>query len=243
MLQLRSSSSQSDSSSSIADNNNESLHSNTSHPSFSPSSSSSSAVHSVSTASLQLNNTSTTATLGNTLGIATTPATTTTTTTATAASPTTVINSSITSSLSSKPSSPAKKPPPFQNLGLHSGAASGNLGLVKFALDNGQPIDSVLNGVYAIHAACCSNANVAVVMFLIERGADVNARRLPRKYSNEKSVQTVGTTGSTPLHFAAANGCLAIVDILLRHGAIVDMTDKVDDEKKKKNYTLHLFIF
>lgn len=39
--------------------------------------------------------------------------------------------------------------------------------------------------------------------------------------------QTVGTTGSTPLHFAAANGCLNVVDILLRHGAIVDMTDKV----------------
>ncbi|KAF9346740.1 hypothetical protein BGX26_001751, partial [Mortierella sp. AD094] len=98
--------------------------------------------------------------------------------------------------------------------------------LVKFALDNGQPIDSALNGVLPIHAACCSNANVAVVLYLIERGADVNARRLPRKYSNEKGVQTVGTTGSTPLHFAAANGCLSVVDILLRHGAIVDMTDK-----------------
>ncbi|KAI8605637.1 hypothetical protein EDD21DRAFT_289342, partial [Dissophora ornata] len=91
---------------------------------------------------------------------------------------------------------------------LHSGAASGNLGLVKFALDNGQPIDSVVNGVLPIHAACCSNANVAVVLFLIERGADVNSRRLPRKYSGERVIgaQTVGTTGSTPLHFAAANG-------------------------------------
>ncbi|KAF9192647.1 hypothetical protein BGZ50_008354 [Haplosporangium sp. Z 11] len=127
---------------------------------------------------------------------------------------------------SSKQSSSTKKPAPFQNLGLHSGAASGNLGLVKFALDNGQPIDSVLNGVFAIHAACCSNTNIAVVLYLIEHGADVNAKRLPRKYSSEKGVQTVGTTGSTPLHFAAANGCLAVVDILLRHGAIVDMTDK-----------------
>ncbi|KAF9992193.1 hypothetical protein BGZ79_003398, partial [Entomortierella chlamydospora] len=98
--------------------------------------------------------------------------------------------------------------------------------LVKFALDNGQPIDSAINGVLPIHAACCSNANVAVVLYLIERGADVNARRLPRKLSNEKGVQAVGTTGSTPLHFAAANGCLSVVDILLRHGAIVDMTDK-----------------
>ncbi|KAG0022950.1 hypothetical protein BGZ81_008305 [Podila clonocystis] len=112
------------------------------------------------------------------------------------------------------------------NLGLHSGAACGNLGLVKFALDNGQAIDSVVNGVFPIHAASCSNANIAVVRYLIERGADVNARRLPRKYSSEKGVQTVGTTGSTPLHFAAANGCLAIVEILLRHGAIVDVIDK-----------------
>ncbi|KAG0059725.1 hypothetical protein BGZ89_000166 [Linnemannia elongata] len=134
-------------------------------------------------------------------------------------------SSSISSVVGAKSTTPAKKPTLIVNLGLHSGAASGNLGLVKFALDNGQPIDSVVNGVYAIHAACCNN-NVAVVLYLIEHGADVNARRLPRKYSPEKGVQTVGTTGSTPLHFAAANGCLNVVDILLRHGAIVDMTDK-----------------
>ncbi|KAI9236719.1 MAG: hypothetical protein BYD32DRAFT_369462, partial [Podila humilis] len=112
----------------------------------------------------------------------------------------------------------------------------------KFALDNGQPIDSAVNGVLPIHAACCSNSNMAVVLFLIEHGADVNSRRYPRKYSGEKTMgamahahsitahsagfQTVGTTGSTPLHFAAANGCLAIVEVLLRHGAIADLTDK-----------------
>ncbi|KAG0068881.1 hypothetical protein BGZ89_003926 [Linnemannia elongata] len=133
-----------------------------------------------------------------------------------------------TSSLStiSTSSNSSKKQP--LNLGLHSGAASGNLGLVKFALDNGQPIDSVINGVLPIHAACCSNGNVAVVLFLIERGADVNSRRYPRKYSGDRLVgaQTVGTTGSTPLHFAAANGCLAIVEILLRHGATPDLADK-----------------
>ncbi|KFH64315.1 hypothetical protein MVEG_10140 [Podila verticillata NRRL 6337] len=69
---------------------------------------------------------------------------------------------------------------------------------------------------------------MAVVLFLIEHGADVNSRRYPRKYSGEKTMgaQTVGTTGSTPLHFAAANGCLAIVEVLLRHGAIADLTDK-----------------
>ncbi|KAG0001988.1 hypothetical protein BGZ79_003839 [Entomortierella chlamydospora] len=157
----------------------------------------------------------------------TTATTTTTTTSSTQSAP--LQNTVATTSASSRVSSatnPNKKP--FQNLGLHSGAASGNLGLVKFALDNGQPIDSVVNGVLPIHAACCSNANIAVVLFLIEHGSDVNARRQPRKYGGERAVgsQAVGTTGSTPLHFAAANGCQTVVEILLRHGAIADLADK-----------------
>ncbi|KAG0278115.1 hypothetical protein BGZ95_004710 [Linnemannia exigua] len=136
-------------------------------------------------------------------------------------------SSALTTSSLSTTSTSSKKQPAL-NLGLHSGAASGNLGLVKFALDNGQPIDSVVNGVLPIHAACCSNGNVPVVLFLIERGADVNSRRYPRKYSGDRvlGAQTVGTTGSTPLHFAAANGCLTIVEILLRHGATPDLADK-----------------
>ena len=48
--------------------------------------------------------------------------------------------------------------------------------MVKFALDHGQPIDSVLNGVLPIHAACI-NGNVNVVQYLIERGANVNSPR------------------------------------------------------------------
>lgn len=58
------------------------------------------------------------------------------------------------------------------------------------------------------------------------------------------SSQTVGTTGSTPLHFAAANGCLAIVEILLRHGATPDLADKVKDEERKQlRYRMMAFVF
>ena len=53
---------------------------------------------------------------------------------------------------------------------------------------------------------------------------------LPRKYSNDKnrdsSVPIVGTSGSTPLHFAAANGNTNVVQLLLRHGAHPDRPDK-----------------
>lgn len=63
------------------------------------------------------------------------------------------------------------------SLGLHSAAATGNVGLVEYALDHGQPINSVLDGVLPLHAAC-AGGNVQVVKLLIDNGADVNAPRL-----------------------------------------------------------------
>ncbi|KAI0282073.1 ankyrin repeat-containing domain protein, partial [Russula brevipes] len=94
------------------------------------------------------------------------------------------------------------------HLGLHAAAASGNIGLAKYALSHGQPINSVIDGVLPLHAAC-SGGNDMVVRLLIENGADVNAPRLSRRFSDKTrspSAPIIGTTGSTPLHFAAANG-------------------------------------
>ncbi|EPQ57654.1 ankyrin, partial [Gloeophyllum trabeum ATCC 11539] len=117
----------------------------------------------------------------------------------------------------------------FPHLGLHSAAANGNIGLVKYALSHGQPVNSVLDGVLPLHAAC-SFGDEIVVKYLIDNGADVNAPRLPRRYSNEKnranSQLIIGTSGSTPLHFASANGHTNIVITLLQHGAHPDRPDK-----------------
>ena len=60
--------------------------------------------------------------------------------------------------------------------GLHSAALSGNLGLVKYALDHGQPVNSALDSVLPLHAAC-AGGNDLVVRLLIDHGADVNAPR------------------------------------------------------------------
>jgi len=53
--------------------------------------------------------------------------------------------------------------------------------------------------------------------------------RLPRRYSDRSRDGTapiVGMSGSTPLHFAAANGHVTVVRTLLAHGAIPDRADK-----------------
>ncbi|KAF8638071.1 hypothetical protein AX16_010703 [Volvariella volvacea WC 439] len=117
----------------------------------------------------------------------------------------------------------------FPSLGLHAAAASGNLGLVEFALDHGQPVNSVLDGVLPLHAAS-AGGNAQVVRVLIAHGADVNAPRLPRRYSNDRnrdsSTPIIGTSGSTPLHFAAANGNLSVITTLLQNGAHADRPDK-----------------
>ena len=160
---------------------------------------------------------------------------------------------------------PLTSAPPVTNLGLHSAAASGDFGLVRYALANGQPINSVLQGVLPIHVAC-SGGDEQVVNLLIDNGADVNApryapssfssrtpsyylsprfhlasfitnfhisaaiSRLPLRYTSDKNRDTsapiVGTSGSTPLHFACANGHVNIAIILLQHGAHPDRADK-----------------
>ncbi|KIY71135.1 hypothetical protein CYLTODRAFT_441508 [Cylindrobasidium torrendii FP15055 ss-10] len=115
----------------------------------------------------------------------------------------------------------------FPSFDLHAACATGNIGLVEYALGRGQPINGVIDGILPIHAAA-SGGSEAVVRLLLQHGASVNAPRLPRRYSNEKGKDAtiVGASGSTPLHFAAANGHSTIVSLLVEAGAVPDRADK-----------------
>ncbi|KAL0079596.1 hypothetical protein F4703DRAFT_1875513 [Phycomyces blakesleeanus] len=111
-------------------------------------------------------------------------------------------------------------------LGLHWAATTGNVGLIKFALDHGVDVNSVANGYTPLQLACTSDLNIASVQYLIDRGAEVNSQRWSRKYSHDKSKAVAGATGSTALHIACINGCVRTVDLLLRNGAVSDVKDK-----------------
>ena len=137
-------------------------------------------------------------------------------------------------------------------LGLHSAAAAGNLGLVTYALDHDQPVNSVLDGALPLDVAC-SGRNDLIVRLLVGRGADVNAprcvppvlalsctnfytvnhlylRRLSRKYSSDRHRNTlaplVGSSVVQQLHSAAANGHEHVVLTLLLHHTPPDGPDK-----------------
>lgn len=77
-----------------------------------------------------------------------------------------------------------------------------------------------------LQLACINENHIAVVQYLIDRGADVNAQRWSKKHVADKSQAVAGATGSTALHVACANGCTKIVDLLLRNGAKINVKDK-----------------
>ncbi|KAI9485508.1 MAG: hypothetical protein EXX96DRAFT_545350, partial [Benjaminiella poitrasii] len=100
------------------------------------------------------------------------------------------------------------------------------VGLIKFALDHGVPIESTVNGFVPLQLACISDNNIAAVQYLIDRGADVNMQKWSKKHCIDKTQAVPGATGCTALHVACANGCTKIVDLLIRNNARIDVRDK-----------------
>ncbi|KAJ1658183.1 hypothetical protein IWQ61_002541 [Dispira simplex] len=121
---------------------------------------------------------------------------------------------------------------------LHKGVTLGSVELVQYALSQNSAVDSVVNGVQPVHLASCLDSPV-ILQTLLQNGGQPNARRLPKDITCFSFSQCpylsremrngnryLHNKGSTPLHFAGANGKVECVEVLLQHGALVDVTDE-----------------
>src|SRR5437867_7973190 len=68
-----------------------------------------------------------------------------------------------------------------------------------------------------------------MMQFLISKGADVNARSIDRDYQRHVTAEgrpkNLDSGGLTPLLYADRENCLACVEVLLHHGADIDLPD------------------
>ena len=103
----------------------------------------------------------------------------------------------------------------FDNTPLHAAAHNGDLEMVRVLLDYGVDIDAQNDGHCTPLDFASRNGHrndSRVVQFLIEHGADINAR--------------ASRSGFAPLHRASKNGRIEVVSLLIEHGANVEVQDK-----------------
>lgn len=99
---------------------------------------------------------------------------------------------------------------------LHQVAASGDASTVFALLDQGQSVNALdASGLTALHRAVW-NGHVEAAQALIQRGADINAKRVMAEMGN----------AWTPLHFAAENNRPECARLLLEAGADPDPKDE-----------------
>lgn len=113
---------------------------------------------------------------------------------------------------------------------LMTAARTGNVEAVEVLLDRGALVDQTeeWHDQTALMWAA-SEGHPAVLETLIRHGADVNAisaiREWERQNTAEPRAKWLPRGGLSPLYFAARDGCLGCIDVLVDAGADVDFTD------------------
>jgi ankyrin repeat protein len=109
-------------------------------------------------------------------------------------------------------------------------ARTGNVEAARLLLDHGATIDARerWGGQSALMWAS-ARRHPELMELLIARGADVDARSIFRDYQRHVTAEgrpkSLDTGGLTPLLYAARENCLGCVDVLLAHGADIDLPD------------------
>lgn len=119
------------------------------------------------------------------------------------------------------------------NLGLDAACFHGHWRLCKFLIEQGADVNAAdpRTGETPLHAALCKTDRLVydkVLQVLLSAGADPNV-------ATKSGAETGGfmrdarTRGETPLHRAAAFGTEETIQLLLNHGAKIDVRDANED--------------
>ena len=109
-------------------------------------------------------------------------------------------------------------------------ARTGNVAAAKALLAHGATVDARerWGGQTALMWAA-ARRHPEMIELLLEHGADVNARSIHRDYQRHVTAEgrpkSLDSGGFTPLLYAARENCVACVDVLLEHGADIDLPD------------------
>lgn len=124
----------------------------------------------------------------------------------------------------------ADSPNPEGQTALLAVARTGNVEAARLLLDHGATVDARerWGGQTALMWAS-ARRHPDMMRLLIARGADVNARSTVRDYQRHVTAEgrpkSLDSGGLTPLLYAARENCLACVDVLVEHGADLDLPD------------------
>lgn len=127
----------------------------------------------------------------------------------------------------------ADSPNPEGQTALMAVARTGNVKAAQLLLNEGATVDARerWGGQTALMWAS-ARRHPEMMRLLISRGADVNARSTVRDYQRHVTAEgrpkSLDSGGLTPLLYAARENCKACVDVLLEHGADINLPDPDD---------------
>ena len=124
----------------------------------------------------------------------------------------------------------ADSPDPDGMTALQMVARTGNVKAAQLLIDAGATIDARESwGGQTPLMWASARRHPAMMRLLISKGADVNARSAVRDYQRHVTAEgrpkSLDSGGLTPLLYAARENCLACVDVLLGHGADINLPD------------------
>jgi ankyrin repeat protein len=124
----------------------------------------------------------------------------------------------------------ADSPNPEGQTALLAVARTGNVKAAQLLLNEGATVDAreKWGGQTALMWAS-ARRHPEMMQLLISKGADINARSTVRDYQRHVTAEgrpkSLDSGGLTPLLYAARENCHACVDVLLKHGADIDLPD------------------